>query len=103
MVNLPGLDDKPYWDLVVAKADELKSDGCTLVSEMYHICCQEHDVHYRTGKTVYGDPISVRDANARFRQQMQARSKLGKFSPVSWLRWIGVTVASPFFYHPKEQ
>ena len=38
-----------YWKLMRAKARELKSDGCSGVSEWKQPCCLEHDVHYRTG------------------------------------------------------
>lgn len=99
---LPGPCNRPYWERVRHIAAELKSDGCTCVSEIFHDACLEHDIHWRTGRTVYGDPISCRDANARFRQQCQARSPLGKLSPLSLIRWLGVSVAAPFIYHPED-
>lgn len=38
-----------YWYLIGLKCKELDCDGCTAVSEWKGKCCQQHDVHYRTG------------------------------------------------------
>lgn len=100
----------PYWSFIEKEATALKSDGCTLVSELFHICCLEHDCAYKLHKdprdayryfeqgcTNYWDlasPISRGEADKRFRKCMQERSKLGRFSPVSWLRWVGVRVGA---------
>ena len=90
MRPLPDRTDRPYWDAVKERADELKADGCSKVTEAYRSCCLEHDIHYRTHKTIYGDDISRTGADARFRQCMQDRSRFGKSSPMSWWRWAGV-------------
>ena len=79
-----------YWDHVYAKAAQLESDGCSFVSEAFHQCCLEHDVHYRTQKRLDGTLISRRDADKRFRECMQMRSTFGKASPMAWWRWAGV-------------
>jgi hypothetical protein len=85
-----------YWDLVRAKAKELNSDGCTVVADIYVDCCFEHDLAYRTGLTVYGDPITRKEADVRFRKCIQSHSKLGKFSPLSWVRYAGVRLGRLF-------
>lgn len=82
-----------YWTLIRNLAAALNSDGCTGVPELYHDCCLEHDIHYRLGIRLSGEigtPISRADADARFRQCIQERSRLGRISPLSWIRWIGV-------------
>ena len=95
--------DEKYWSWIRWLAERLKSDGCTVVSEMYHECCLEHDIAYRTGhdpRELYYKgrvvPISRRETDARFRKCMQSRSKLGRFSPVSWFRWLGVRAFGGF-------
>ena len=79
-----------YWDRVRDKAAELGADGCSMATGAFVECCLEHDVHYRTGKTLRGMTISRRDADARFRACMQARSRFGAFSPMAWWRWAAV-------------
>jgi hypothetical protein len=81
-----------YWVLVRRKAKELGSDGCTGVADFYLDACYEHDIHWRTSHTLTGYPISTRQANMRFRWVIQDRSPFGKLSPMSWWRWIGVTI-----------
>ena len=85
-----------YWDLVYAKAAELNSDGCSYVTEAFHQCCLEHDAAYRTGKTIYGKPITRAQADQRFRECMQMRSRFGKLSPMAWWRWAGVRIFGRF-------
>ena len=69
---------------------ELGTDGCSFVTGAYVECCMEHDIFYRTGKTLDGKPISKRQADARLRACMMSRSKLGFFSPIAWWRWAGL-------------
>jgi len=85
-----------YWTVVRRRAQELKSDGCTLVLDFYLDACLEHDVHWRTGKTLTGVPISTRQANLRFRYVIQNRSPFGLMSPMSWVRWAGVSIGGIF-------
>lgn len=82
----------PYWDRVRHAARLLKSDGCTGVMDWYLDACLEHDIHWRTGLTLYGQLITTEQANRRFRLVIQNRSGFGVLSPVSWIRWAGVTV-----------
>ena len=94
-----------YIKWVEAEAARLESDGCTLVSELYQWACFEHDLAYRTKK----DPrvafqvgwenaptISRRDADDRFKSSMQLMSPLGRWSPISYIRWAGVRVGGWF-------
>ena len=99
-----------YQSFIEREATRMGSDGCSLVSEIYHWCCLEHDCAYRTHKDPHdaycwylngvlnywaaAKSITKSEADARFRKAMQERSKLGRFSPVSWLRWVGVKVGA---------
>lgn len=90
MPKLPGKSDTAYWRLVEQWAHQCQSDGCTGVPDFYIEACWEHDYHYRYGVTLFGEPISFQEANLRFRQAIQMRSRLRWFSPISWERWLGV-------------
>jgi len=83
--NAPG-----YWQRVRALARALRSDGCTGVVDLYPDCCYEHDVHYRTHRDLGGAPITRAEADARFRRCIQARSPLGRLSPVAFWWWLAV-------------
>lgn len=91
-----------YWCRVKRRARELDSDGCTLVSDIFILACWEHDIHWRLGATLYGTPISMSQANRRFRLVIQRFSRFGRFSPVSWIRWAGVSIRAIFPYQPKQ-
>jgi hypothetical protein len=86
-----GIDkkDEVYWDRVREWAKH-SGAGCTAVPDFYKECCWEHDHAYRTGRTIEGAPISRKEADKWLRDCIQNRSKLGKFSPMSWWRWTGV-------------
>ena len=90
--------DETYWERVRQRAAELGSDGCTLVTELYQDCCLEHDIAYRTGRDLDGHPITRAQADQRFRQCIQARSPLGRFSPLAWWRWAGVRLFGWLFW-----
>jgi len=82
-----------YWNEVVMIASvKLRSDGCSGVTQLYQEPCLAHDIHYRTHKDIYGNPITKSQADKQFRKDMQVRSKLGYFSPLPWLRFWGLTV-----------
>ena len=85
-----------YWDQVREVARKLGSDGCTCVADIYTDSCFEHDIHWRLGATIHGVSITTRQANTRFRKVIQSRSAMGRFSPVSWVRWLGVTIGARF-------
>ena len=82
--------DEAYWEQVRAVADEIESDGCSKVPDFYGIACAEHDIHYRLHHRLDGSPITKAEADWEFRQAIQSHSKLGRFSPMSWWRWLGV-------------
>lgn len=86
------MTEDEYWELVRKEAKELLADGCSGVPDFHLDCCLEHDIAYRTKKTVLGEPISRRQADAQFRRCIQRRSKFGKISPMSWWRWAGVRI-----------
>ncbi len=98
-----------YEKWVIDTAARLKSDGCTVVSEIFHWCCLEHDIAYRLGldpRALYvgrTKSIERREADARFRRCMQHRSKLGKASPIALVRWLGVRLGGWWGYNPQPQ
>lgn len=81
-----------YWQAVRRVAASLHSDGCSVVSELYHDCCLEHDIHYRTQRQLDGKFITRSEADKQFRVCMQSRSPFKWFSLVSWIRWAGVRI-----------
>lgn len=99
------MKDTTYWQRLKEWALP-HSDGCTGVPDFHVECCWEHDYHFRKGTTLDGEPITFAEANAEFRRCIQSRSRLGRFSPMSWWRWVGVTVggrAKWDEYRQKEQ
>ena len=72
-----------YWDRVKAHAHALKGDGCTSSPDLfYQACCDEHDIHYRTGKRIDGTPITRAEADKLLFECMRERGKtpiVGKF------------------------
>jgi hypothetical protein len=96
-----------YKDWVQHEASIINSDGCTAVSELYHYCCLEHDLGYHYGRDPRvahergwqaAPPINRSEVDKRFRQCIQSHSKLGKWSPVSWIRYAGVRVGGYFLW-----
>ncbi len=98
-VDSPPPEHAAYWALVRRKARDLGSDGCTAVVDFYLDSCLEHDLHWRTGRTLHGHPISTAQANRRFRKVIQSRSRLGRFSPLAWVRWAGVSLGALILAH----
>lgn len=84
--------DHVYWECIERRAKELKSDGCTGTGEWFRASCLEHDIHTRTHKTFFDDPITFQQAAYAIRRRVQQASVLGVFSPVSWVRWLGVEI-----------
>lgn len=84
------LTDPDYAAKVRKRALELGTDGCSSITQVYQLCCYEHDIAYRTAKDVEGNPLTRREADAAFRKCMQGKSKLGKASPVAAVRWVAV-------------
>jgi hypothetical protein len=92
-------EDDIYWFQVRIIADMMRSDGCTGVAEFYRDSCLEHDIHWRTGRTIHGLPLTTAQSNTRFRLVIQSRSRLGRFSPLSWWRYVGVSIGALFIAH----
>jgi len=86
-MRLLPLEPTYYWEAVRFVARRLGTDHCTGVPDFYRDACDEHDIHYRTHRTLFGDALTRQDADKRFRQVIQFRSKLGKTSPMAWWRW----------------
>ena len=91
-----------YWQAVRERAADLQSDGCSNVTDLYLDCCLEHDIHYRTGKTLAGVEISRQEADKVFRSCIQSRSPFKVFSPMSWWRWAGVRIFGASSYASKR-
>ena len=100
--GLPGPADTEYWMAIHEWAEELKSDGCSYVIDFRRPTCLEHDCHWRSGHTLFGDPISKWEANVCFRESIQQRSKFGRFSPMAWGRFVGVSIGAIFKKDTKE-
>jgi hypothetical protein len=86
------------WDAIRAQAQAMGSDGCTVVTEAFQDCCYLHDLCWRHGvDPTTGQPITYDEANVLFRHCIQSKSRLGRFSPVSWIRYFGVQWFGRFF------
>lgn len=99
-----------YKDWVVSEATNIKSDKCTFALDVHTWCCYEHDLAcsygkdpreaYRLYKEGFEDVwrlaafIKRSEADKRFRLCLQEHSKLGKWSPMSWWRWVGVRIGA---------
>lgn len=82
--------------LTVADIDKIRwfiqSDGCSGVPDFFVEECIKHDFYYRTHHDFSGRLIRKKDADLRFRRGIQNKSKIGAMSPLSWWRWLGVTL-----------
>lgn len=77
----------------------IQSDGCTDVLDFgERVCCVAHDLAYRYHIDPWGQPISRRGADANLRRCIQAHSRLGRWNPLSWTRWLGVRGFGWAFY-----
>lgn len=90
---------KEHWALwsdskYVARVEEvalaLNSDGCTGVPDFYILGCYEHDIAYETGLDPLELPIDKPEADRRLRWYIQKNSAFGRFSPMSWWRWLAL-------------
>lgn len=106
---MPSLDvvppkGDPYWLLVRARAEQVKSDGCSDSPDFAIECCYEHDIHWRTGKTIWGQPLTENEANARLERCERSRSWFARrfgFSPWAGIVRVGVTLGGLFHKQPK--
>lgn len=91
LLGLPGPQDATYWEKIERRAKDLGTDGCSGPAfEVYVRACWEHDIHYRTGATLFGRSITRAQADAIFRERIQDDSYFGYLSPMSWWRWAGL-------------
>jgi len=98
----------PYWTRVQIRAAQLGSDACTGVPDFYKDLCHEHDIHWRTGRTLWGAAVSKQQANNRFAQAIWARASENLTrNPTTWgnlfgypmgvWRWAAVSLNSAVF------
>lgn len=86
------------WDRIRQLAKAMDSDGCTLVTQAYQDCCYLHDLCYRTGRDPdTGEPVTYEQADALLRDCIRAKSRLGRFSPMASIRYLGVRLFGRFF------
>jgi len=78
-----------YRELAAA----LKGDGCTRSPDLwYRACCDMHDVHYRTGRDLDGQPITRALSDRQLRLCMAQSGKtlfVGRWV-LPWLYWAAV-------------
>ena len=68
----------------------IDSDGCTGVPDFYKEECIKHDFYYRTHHNFEGKLITRDIADKLFLEGIRNKSKLGKFSPMAFWRYLGV-------------
>jgi hypothetical protein len=81
--------------------EAIQSDGCTIVSELYHECCVVHDLGYQFAIDPWGRQVTKGQIDTAYRQCMEQRSKLGRYNPISWMRYLGVRAFGRFFRKSK--
>ena len=82
---------KTPWAMIKARATVLGSDGCSGPTlPLYVQCCYQHDIAYHTHCDEFGDPITRKEADARFRACIQHFSPLGNDSPMAQWRYYAV-------------
>lgn len=95
-----------YWEWIKSEAALIGTDGCSAVLGFHVECCLEHDASYAHAKdprSAYrfarlgsvdawerADPITRAEADRRFRQCHQNRSRFGRWSVMAFYRWLGV-------------
>lgn len=89
-----------FWRRVRSCCQRLKCDGCTGVPDWRRPCCDWHDLLWRTGHDLEGNPVSGAQANVEFRKCLQHLSRLRWFSPMSWWRYAAVTISKRWLHHP---
>ena len=96
--KFPPRSNELFWNQMIDYG-KAKTDGCSGVPEFHQHACFAHDWCYRRGTKptldaagllVDGTLVTRAEADEAFRVCIQESSKLGKFSPMSWWRWVGV-------------
>jgi hypothetical protein len=101
-----------YEQWVAREAEDIKSDGCTGVSEWHHECCLEHDLACRWGKNptdafrlweveeyplywLKAEPMTRREADFMF---LRCNERLSGKNPIthvrSFFRFVGVRIGA---------
>ena len=84
--------DPAYPTRVHAEALRIYSDGCSGVTQLYRVVCEEHDVGYATHRDfATGQVITEEDADLMLRWGIQHFSWLGRWSLVAWVRYTGLS------------
>lgn len=82
-----------HWERTKQLAAALKGDGCSSAPDLfYRECCDEHDVHYRTGKTIDDQPITRAEADRQLRLCMMEHGQtpiVGRWL-LPWVYWTAV-------------
>ena len=89
-----------YWVEVRKRAKQLGGNHCTGVPDFYSDACDEHDIHYRTGYSLWNQRLTRKMADKRLRLVIQNRSPFGRFSPMAWWRWVGVRLLGRKSWNP---
>ena len=80
--------DPEYASEVRDAGQNILSDGCSGVSEAYHIVCVEHDIHYATHLDYWTfETITQEDADKYLMWGIQFHSWLGRSSLFAWWRY----------------
>lgn len=87
---------RAYRGAIERWAIELSSDGCSWVPDFRLAACWEHDCHWRTGRTLFGEKITIQQANNRFWDSTRLLSPLPRgtkfLDPLAAWRWVVVSV-----------
>lgn len=79
--------EESYWRRVRDAAADLGTDGCTWGTGLYRDCCLRHDIEWRTGHDIDGDPVTFDQADKRLLACMQSKSRFGYWNPIPWIRY----------------
>lgn len=74
----------------VALKKAIKSDGCSKSPDIYGDCCIGHDLHYRFGIDLYGNPVKKKDSDNYLKGCMEKASVLKRWSLIAKVYWLGV-------------
>ena len=84
--------DPTYADQVRAEATQIKSDGCSGVTQAYRVVCEEHDISFAFHADFFtGLPITEEEADLMLKWGIQWHSWFGRFSPMAWWRYRGLS------------
>ena len=92
-----------FKDWIKEQAALFSVDGCTGVTNWNAICCEIHDLEFKTGKLaasayrwyvagapepwVLAEPTTFEACNGRFKNCNFRESKAGYLNPFAWIRY----------------